>query len=70
VVDALTWHDAPSSLLEQAGDAAEWDQLLVRALLYRIATNEAAGASDTGARVGARLSAASPQLILARARAG
>lgn len=40
VVDALAWHAAPASLLTRWADRAEWDQMLVRALMYRIATNE------------------------------
>ena len=44
VVDALTWYGAPASLLDRyavPGEGAEeWDQLLLRAAAYRIATNE------------------------------
>lgn len=36
--DAITWHHAPSSLLDEWDDIDEWDQLLARALVYRIAT--------------------------------
>jgi uncharacterized protein (TIGR02569 family) len=38
--DALIWHNAPPHLLEAWSGQAEWDQMLVRALMYRIATNE------------------------------
>jgi uncharacterized protein (TIGR02569 family) len=38
VVDALTWHQGPADLLER--DSPGWDQLLVRALMFRIGTNE------------------------------
>jgi uncharacterized protein (TIGR02569 family) len=40
VVDALTWHDASETLVTRWADQAEWDQMLLRALMYRIATNE------------------------------
>jgi hypothetical protein len=40
VVDALTWHDGPAELLDRCADADEWDQLLIRALMFRIGTNE------------------------------
>jgi uncharacterized protein (TIGR02569 family) len=40
VVDALTWHDAPAELLDRCVDADEWDQLLIRALMFRIGTND------------------------------
>ncbi len=40
VVDALTWHGATVALVARWADRVEWDQLLVRALMYRIATNE------------------------------
>ncbi|MEU7822874.1 TIGR02569 family protein [Catellatospora sp. NPDC049133] len=40
VVDAMTWHDASEALPDRWADRAEWDQMLVRALMYRIATNE------------------------------
>lgn len=39
VVDAACWHGAPIELLPVAGpDIAEWEQLLVRALVFRMAT--------------------------------
>lgn len=40
VVDALTWHGAPAALVAHWADRPEWGQLLIRALMYRIATNE------------------------------
>ncbi|WP_155387052.1 TIGR02569 family protein [Catellatospora paridis] len=40
VVDALTWHGAPAALVARWADRPAWDQLLIRALMYRIATNE------------------------------
>jgi hypothetical protein len=38
VVDALTWHQAPADLLEV--DSPGWQQMLIRALMFRIGTNE------------------------------
>lgn len=40
VVDALTWHGAPAELLTRWADRRDRHQLVVRALMYRIATNE------------------------------
>jgi uncharacterized protein (TIGR02569 family) len=40
VIDALTWHDAPADLIEHWAHLDDWSQMLVRALMYRIATNE------------------------------
>jgi uncharacterized protein (TIGR02569 family) len=39
IVDALTWHGAVESELDRA-NGPEWSQMLLRALAYRIATNE------------------------------
>lgn len=38
VVDLLVWHGAAPSLLDR-GAGPEWDQMVVRALMYRMATN-------------------------------
>ncbi|WP_155375182.1 aminoglycoside phosphotransferase/kinase family protein [Catellatospora vulcania] len=40
VVDAATWHGAPAAWVERTADRVGGDQLLIRALMYRIATNE------------------------------
>jgi uncharacterized protein (TIGR02569 family) len=40
VVDALTWHGAPAELAGRHAARDGWGQLLIRALMYRIATNE------------------------------
>jgi uncharacterized protein (TIGR02569 family) len=40
VVDALTWCGASEELLGRRSDHPAWGQMLVRALIYRIATNE------------------------------
>jgi uncharacterized protein (TIGR02569 family) len=42
VVDAMVWHRVPHSALDRWAHLPEWDQMLVRALLYRIATWPAA----------------------------
>jgi uncharacterized protein (TIGR02569 family) len=49
--DAITWEGAPASLLDRWADQPEWDQLLLRAVVYRIATRghgEAAGSEVGG----------------------
>ena len=46
VVDALCWHDASPALVERWSDQPEWGQMLIRALIYRIATREARGATE------------------------
>jgi uncharacterized protein (TIGR02569 family) len=40
VVDALTWCGADRDLVGLRGDHPAWSQMLIRALIYRIATNE------------------------------
>ncbi len=36
VTDALTFHQSPLSLLDEWGAGEDWNQLLIRALLYRL----------------------------------
>ncbi len=36
--DAIAWDGAPPSLLDSWSDVPEWDQLVLRAIVYRIAT--------------------------------
>jgi uncharacterized protein (TIGR02569 family) len=43
VVDALCWHGGRRDLIERYADQPDWGQMLVRALIFRIATWEAAG---------------------------
>lgn len=38
VTDAVTFRAAPLALLDEWETGADWDQLLVRALLYRLGT--------------------------------
>jgi uncharacterized protein (TIGR02569 family) len=52
-VDAVCWHGFPTSGLDALGDGiAEWSQLLVRAMTFRIATLYLLGAwDDAGVRL-------------------
>ncbi|GAA0586077.1 TIGR02569 family protein [Kribbella sandramycini] len=43
VVDALCWYDARPELIERWRQVPEWGQMLIRALIYRMATDEAVG---------------------------
>lgn len=43
VIDAQCWHGGPPELLQRYADQPEWDQMLLRALIFRIATGDAAG---------------------------
>jgi uncharacterized protein (TIGR02569 family) len=52
VVDALTWYGAPEDLISRHSDRDGWGQMLIRALMYRIATNE--GFRQRGCPVGER----------------
>jgi uncharacterized protein (TIGR02569 family) len=42
VTDAMVWHGVPPTVLDRWAHLPEWGQMLVRALLYRIATWPAA----------------------------
>lgn len=49
--DAVCWEGAPEALLDVWSDVPDWDQLLLRAVIYRIATrgrNEALGVTPAG----------------------
>lgn len=46
VADALCWYDAKPDLAERWSHLPEWGQMLVRALIYRIATDELAHGAD------------------------
>jgi uncharacterized protein (TIGR02569 family) len=43
VVDALCWHGARPDVLERFAHLPDWGQMLIRALIFRIATWDAAG---------------------------
>lgn len=49
--DAVAWEGAPASLLDRWADVPEWDQLLLRAVVYRVATrghHEVSGEAQGG----------------------
>jgi uncharacterized protein (TIGR02569 family) len=43
VVDALCWHGGRRELIQRYADQPDWGQMLIRALIFRIATWDAAG---------------------------
>jgi uncharacterized protein (TIGR02569 family) len=43
VVDALCWHGAGPDVLDRWAHLPDWGQMLIRALIFRIATWDAAG---------------------------
>ena len=40
VIDAVAWHSATDALVNRWAATDQWDQMLVRALIFRIATSE------------------------------
>jgi hypothetical protein len=50
VVDALCWYDAGPDVVRRWSHLPDWGQLLLRALIYRIATRDAAFGPDVEAR--------------------
>ena len=46
VADALCWYDAEPGLAARWAHLPEWGQMLIRALIYRIATDEIVGGQD------------------------
>lgn len=42
MVDALCWHGAEESLVERGSRREHWPQMLVRALVYRMVTDQEA----------------------------
>jgi uncharacterized protein (TIGR02569 family) len=52
VIDAICWHGVDLSVLDRWSHLREWRQLLIRALIYRMATIEAAGWSEEPAEYG------------------
>jgi uncharacterized protein (TIGR02569 family) len=63
VADALCWYDATPDLAARWAHLPAWGQMLIRALLYRIATDEAV--SGPGCWTTARLDAYQPAVDLA-----
>lgn len=45
VIDALCWYAASADLLDRWSGLPEWSQMLVRALIYRLATDDALSGS-------------------------
>lgn len=68
VVDALCWYGAGPPVVERWSHLPEWGQMLVRALIYRIATRDAAFGAD--AQVREPNSAYRPVVAMAVAAAG
>ncbi|CAN5675583.1 TIGR02569 family protein [soil metagenome] len=67
--DAVAWEGAPASLLDRWADVPEWDQLLLRAVVYRVATRghaEAAGVPVGGTHEYAAVRWPVVDLVLAR----
>jgi uncharacterized protein (TIGR02569 family) len=63
VVDALCWYDATPDLPSRWTQLPAWGQMLIRALIYRIATDEAA--SGPACWTTARLDAYKPAVAVA-----
>lgn len=70
VADLLTWYGAPATLLDSGAGVPEWDQMLVRALMYRIATNEGCRRHGLPVRERPEDYRATVDLVLARLRGG
>ena len=65
-VDALMWHRARSETLGQLADEPELDQLLARALVYRLVTETAMRAGTIGLDAVAQAGQPVTDLVLAR----
>lgn len=68
-VDAICWDGAPVTLLQEWSDVPEWDQLLLRAVIYRIATrgrNESLGRHTGSSEQYVAQRSPSLQAVLAR----
>jgi hypothetical protein len=65
-VDALMWHRARPEALGQLADEPELDQLLARALVYRLVTETAMRAGTIGIDAVARAGQPVTDLVLAR----
>ncbi len=66
--DAICWSNAPSELLDEWAGHADWDQLLVRGLLYRVATTGWLAARGRVTGLGEHVARVQPlvDLVLAR----
>ena len=65
-VDALMWHQARPEMLGQLADEPELDQLLARALVYRLVTETVLRAGTVGIDAVARAGQPVTDLVLAR----
>jgi uncharacterized protein (TIGR02569 family) len=65
-VDALMWHQARPEMLGQLADEPELDQLLARALVYRLVTETGLRAGTAGIDAVARTGQPVTDLVLAR----
>jgi uncharacterized protein (TIGR02569 family) len=68
VVDALCWYGAEPGLAARWAHLPEWGQMLIRALIYRMTTDELAGGAATWTK--ARRSSYRPVIELALSYAG
>ena len=65
-VDALQWHQARPELLDYLADEPEFDQLLARALIYRLVTDLILRAGTQGVELAGRSGQPVTELVLAR----
>ena len=68
VADALCWYGAEPGLAARWAHLPEWGQMLIRALIYRMTTDDLAGGAATWAD--ARVAGYAPVIALALAYAG
>ena len=64
VVDALSWGDADDGLIERWGSFPEWPQMLLRALMFRLAVHALHPRSTAAAFPGLARTAALVRLVL------
>ncbi|MDT5011198.1 MAG: hypothetical protein QOH57_2815 [Mycobacterium sp.] len=64
VVDALSWGDADDGLIERWGSLPEWSQMLLRALIFRLAVHALHPRSTAAAFPGLARTAALVRLIV------
>jgi uncharacterized protein (TIGR02569 family) len=69
-VDALQWHQARPEALDLLADEPEFDQLLARALIYRLVTDVILRAGTPGVELAGRAGQPVTELVLARLGSG
>ena len=67
-VDALQWQQARPEALDYLADEPEFDQLLARALIYRLVTDVILRAGTPGVELAARAGQPVTDLVLVPAR--